>query len=583
MSTARTIPASPSGASLVTFTVRVEGEPVPRSYNISSAMVSRQVARIARLHLVLLDGSAAASDFPASNEDLFLPGKNLELWGGLDTQESLLFRGILIKHAIRIRESGSPLLLLDVLDKAVKLTTQLKSRYYTDKKDSDVMGDLAAAHGLETDIAETTHVHKQLLQYHATDWDFLVTRAEANGLFCYTVDGKLEVKKPVVEDSAAVELLYGATILEFDAEMDARHQYSDVVTKAWNHSDQALTEVSATDPGIAELGNLSSADLSSVAQEGAFTLLHGGSTEEPQLQAWADAQFLKSKLAKIRGKVRFRGFSGIRPGQTIKLDGVGERFKGNALATGVRHEFFGGSWTTDVQFGASPESFAKENSMQPLPAAGLTPGVRGLQVGVVTDLDDPAGEFRVRVKIPAVSMQDDGAWCRMVMPDAGNNRGFFFRPEVGDEVIVGFLHDDPNHAVILGCVFSSAKGAPLPQNGNNNEKGLVTRSELKWVWNDEKKAVTVQTPAGKTLVLDDSAGEIKLEDETGNKIVMNSEGITIQSPMAIKITAGTNLTAEGSSQAEIKGGAACKVSGSGSAELSSGGNVKVQGAMVQIN
>ncbi len=583
MSTARTIPVNPSGASVVTFTVRVEGEVVPRSFNLTSAVVTRQVGRIARLHLVLLDGSAAASEFPASNEDLFIPGKNLELWGGLDTQESLLFRGIVIKHAIRIREKGSPVLLLDVQDKAVRMTTQLKSRYFTDKKDSEIIEELAAAYGLEADIGPTNHLHKQLLQYHASDWDFLVTRAEANGLFCYTLDGKLEAKKPVVEETAAVELLYGATILEFDAEMNARQQYSEVVTKAWNHSDQALTEVSATDPGVDEQGNLSSAALSSIAQNGAYTLLHGGSTEEAQLQAWADAQLLKSKLAKIRGKVRFRGFSGIRPGQTIKLDGVGKRFNGNALATGVRHEFVGGSWTTDVQFGASPENFAKENDIQPLPAAGLTPGVRGLQIGVVTDLEDPAGEFRVRVKIPAVSMQDDGAWCRMVMPDAGNNRGFFFRPEVGDEVIVGFLHDDPNHAVILGCVYSSAKGAPLQQTSGNHEKGLATRSGMKWVWNDDKKSLTVQTPAGKMLVLDDNAGEIKLEDESGNKIVMNSEGITIQSPKAIKVVAGTNLTAEGSSQAEVKGGSSCKISGSGSAELSSGGNVKVQGAMVQIN
>ncbi|RYZ51142.1 MAG: Rhs element Vgr protein, partial [Chitinophagaceae bacterium] len=110
MSTSRTIPVTPSGASVVTFTVRVEGEVVQRSINITSAVVTRQLSRIARLHLVLLDGSAAASDFPASNEDLFIPGKNLELWGGLDTQESLLFRGIIIKHSIRIREKGSPVL-----------------------------------------------------------------------------------------------------------------------------------------------------------------------------------------------------------------------------------------------------------------------------------------------------------------------------------------------------------------------------------------------------------------------------------------------------------------------------------------
>lgn len=582
MSTARTIPVNPPGGSVVTFTLKVGGEAVPRTFNISSAVVTRQVARIPRLHLVILDGSAAASDFPASNGEFFIPGKELELLGGYDTQESLLFRGIIIKHSIRIRENGSPFLFLDVQDKAVKMTTQCRSRYFTDKKDSEIIEELAAAHGLQTDVEATTTTHKQLVQYYATDWDFMITRAEANGKFCYAENGKLVVKTPVVESNAALELLYGATILELDAEMDARHQHNELASVSWNYSDQSLTQVTASDPGITGPGNLSSTDLATVTQAGQTTLLHGGSVTEPELQSWADAQLLRSKLAKVRGRVRFRGFPGVLPGNTVKLDGLGNRFNGNVLVTGVRHEIGNGNWTTDVQFGASPEPFAKENNIEPLPAAGLTPGIRGLQIGVVTDLEDPAGEFRVKVKIPAVSMGADGAWCRMVMPDAGSNRGFFFRPEVGDEVIVGFLHNDPSHAVVLGCVYSSAKAAPLSQTSDNHEKGLATRSGMKWVWNDDKKSLTVETPAGKKLVLDDNAGEIKLEDETGNKIVLNSAGISIESPMAVKLAAGTSLALQGNSGTEIKG-VSCKISASGSAELSSGGNVKIQGAIVQIN
>jgi Rhs element Vgr protein len=372
------------------------GEAIPRSFNISSAVVNRQVNRISRMHLVILDGSVANSDFPASNEDFFIPGKELELWGGFDTQEALLFKGIVIKHSLRIRENGNSMLLLDVQDKAVKMTTQQKSQYFAEKKDSEIIEEMASSYGMDADIETTNIVHKQLLQYHATDWDFIVTRAEANGKFCYTENGRLVVKTPVVEDTAVIDLLYGATIIEFDAEIDARYQYSDVSAAAWSYGDQSLKEITAAVPSVAGLGNLSSTDLSAITQEAPYQLLHGGSVEEAELQSWADARLLKSRLAKIRGKVRFSGFPGVLPGQTIKLDGVGQRFNGNALATGVRHEFFGGAWTTDVQFGAMPEPYAKENNLELLPAAGLTPGVRGLQIGVVTDLADPVGEFRVK-------------------------------------------------------------------------------------------------------------------------------------------------------------------------------------------
>ena len=53
--------------------------------------------------------------------------------------------------------------------------------------------------------------------------------------------------------------------------------------------------------------------------------------------------------------------------------------------------------------------------------------------------DDPDKEFRVEVKIPAVTPRDGTLWARLCSPDAGKGRGFFFRPEVGDEVVVGFL------------------------------------------------------------------------------------------------------------------------------------------------
>ena len=36
--------------------------------------------------------------------------------------------------------------------------------------------------------------------------------------------------------------------------------------------------------------------------------------------------------------------------------------------------------------------------------------------------------------------------------DAGENRGSFWRPEIGDEVVLGFLNSDPRDAIILGML-----------------------------------------------------------------------------------------------------------------------------------
>jgi uncharacterized protein involved in type VI secretion and phage assembly len=213
----------------------------------------------------------------------------------------------------------------------------------------------------------------------------------------------------------------------------------------------------------------------------------------------------------------------------------------------------------------------------------MLPPVEGLQIGVVTALaGDPDGEERIKVRIPVIHDADEGAWARIATLDAGSNRGTVFRPEIGDEVVVGFIQRDPRHAVILGMVHSSANAAPIPASDDNHEKAYVSRSELKLHFNDDTKVVTLSTKAGNQLVLSEDQKAITLQDQHGNKIVMDQSGIQIESIKDVKITATGNLTAEGVN-ATLKGSGQLTAEGGGSAEFKSGGNTALKGSMVQIN
>src|SRR5690606_9189119 len=135
-----------------------------------------------------------------------------------------------------------------------------------------------------------------------------------------------------------------------------------------------------------------------------------------------------------------------------------------------------------------PEWFAQTYNLQQPLAGALMPPIQGLHIGVVTKLeDDPQGEDRIMVRLPTIDSADEGIWSRISTLDAGKNRGTFFRPEIGDEVIVGFINNDPRFAVILGMCNSSEKSAPLATSDDNHEKGYVSRSEMKMIFNDEKK------------------------------------------------------------------------------------------------
>ncbi|HSF56048.1 MAG TPA: hypothetical protein VLA71_19990, partial [Algoriphagus sp.] len=152
----------------------------------------------------------------------------------------------------------------------------------------------------------------------------------------------------------------------------------------------------------------------------------------------------------------------------------------------------------------------------------------------------------------------------------------------GDEVIVGFINEDPRDPVILGKLYSSAKPAPFTQNDDNHQKGIVTRSQLKLVFDDEKKSISIETPNGNKITLSDDEGSILLEDENGNKVTLSSDGISLDSAKDIILKASGDVKIEGTG-IEIKASAQMKAEGGSGAEFSSSGSTKVKGSIVQIN
>jgi len=488
-----------------------------------------------------------------------------------------------------VRSSGSQLI-IECRDEAVKMTSGIKSKYFIDKKDSEIMEELIGSYSLSKNIEATVPSLKEVVQYESTDWDFILCRAEANGQVVMVEDGKIIVAKPATGGTSVVSVKFGTTLLELDAEIDARIQSKGIKASSWNATDQEVIETEAAEPTTTNNGNLSASDLAKVIGGDALEIQHGGKLSTPELQAWADGRLMKERLARIRGRAKFQGFAGVLPGKVIDVNGIGDRFEGKMYVSGVRQSVSEGNWETDVQFGLNPELFSETYNLRPMPASGLLPAVTGLQIGIVTVLGgDPDGEDRIKVRLPMISTSDDGIWARISTLDAGKQRGTFFRPEIGDEVIVGFLNDDPRHPVVLGMVHSSAKPAPEPPDDKNHRKGYESREKMKFNFDDEKKIITLETPAGNKMMLSEDANGISFVDQNGNKITMDDNGIAIESIKDVIIKAAGDVKIDGIN-ITIKASAAFKAEGTATAELS-GANTTVkgsaaaiiQGGMVQIN
>jgi Rhs element Vgr protein len=427
--------------------------------------------------------------------------------------------------------------MIEAKDKAVKLTIARKSVYYINKTDSDVITDLAD--DLNKEIDSTTFTHKQLVQFDATDWDFILTRAEANGMLVLTDDNKLIVKKPGTNASPVLTATYGDNIFEFEAEMDARKQVKQITSYSWDYTSQEIEESDPGDASFSENGNIASDDLGTVLNA-EIKLNHSGNLTQAQLQDWSDAYAMRKHLLKIAGRVRIQGNASVKPGSIIALAGVGDRFNGNVFVTGVLHHYEG-NWKTDIQFGWNDDWFYKKEDVMNKPAGGLLPGINGLQIGVVLDVDDTedGGQFRIKVHVPIITSGNEGIWARVATLDAGDNRGVYFRPQIGDEVVLGFLNDDPREAIVLGYLHSNdSKPSPLPEEDGLLQYGFVTKEGMKLIFDDTNKRISLvaTTPTGeKSIVMNDDSSAFIMKDENGNTIKMDTSGITIQSSKNVTI------------------------------------------------
>ncbi len=145
-------------------------------------------------------------------------------------------------------------------------------------------------------------------------------------------------------------------------------------------------------------------------------------------------------------------------------------------------------------------------------------------IGVVTDNKDPDKLMRVKVKIPAISAADTTWWVSMVMLGAGKDRGWFFLPEVGDEVLVAFEHGDMDRPIIIGALWNGKDKPPKDNgSGSNPIRTIVSRGGSKVEFDDDKGTVTISDGGGK--------GELVIKSDDGKMTITASSGdVTFDAP-----------------------------------------------------
>ncbi|MFD2934929.1 type VI secretion system tip protein VgrG [Spirosoma flavum] len=582
---------------LVSYRVLIDGKELDGTREVAQINVFFGVNRVSTARVEFLDGDPSEQLFAFSQDSTVKPGATISIQAGYHSENKEIFSGLIIGQTIFLASDSSSQLAVECRGNEVKMTIGRQSKTYENKKDSDVFTQLFSNHSLTADVTATTVSHKELVQYYCTDWDFLLSRAEANGLM--VVPGKkVAVSKPSTSTKPVLRLTHGESVYTFNLELDARSQYSAVSGSFWDDLTQSVQALSATNPSVKTNGTDSSASLASVIGLSAFTVQTQAPLPAEEARAWLNGLWLKSALSKIKGTIKFPGNASVLLGNMVELVGFGNRFNGTAFVSQVNHTLEAGDWSTEIVLGLDEKWFIERQPDVMAPAAaGVLPGINGLCSGTVTKTDqDPEGHFRVQVRVPALN--NELLWVRLAQQQASAGTGSFFYPETNDEVIIGFVGGDPRYGVILGSLYSKKQKPAYVPDAANTKKAWLTKENLKVEFDDEKKIITIETPGKNQIVFSDDAKSVTIKDQHGNAIIMNQDGITFDSKSAIKLKAASNIELEATGKIDIKAtgdlalnglniaGKAqsqLKLEGTASAEVSAAGQMVIKGALVMIN
>ncbi|MCR6642800.1 MAG: type VI secretion system tip protein VgrG [Sporocytophaga sp.] len=524
-------------------------------------------------------------------------GKKITIRAGYHSKNEVIFEGVIVKQGLSLSQDNCKLI-IDCKEGAYKMALARNNAIYLDKTDSQVISDLIGNSGLQATVTSTSATHPELVQYFCSDWDYMLMRADFNGHIVVTDGDKVKVGKPDVSSAPVVEVVNGQTLIEIDVEIDARNQFPKVTSVAWDVANQKILEANSQSVTAPSIG-ISSDKLSNVHGITEYHLQTPANLPNNVLQAWATGKLTRSKLSMLQGHAKFIGSALVKPDVVLTLKGLSDYFNGDVYVSAVNHVLEEGDWLTQATFGISFHSYSESNNDIVAPSvSGITAGIKGLQTALVKKIhEDPDGQHRVQISYPTLQKDNMGIWARLSTFYATNGSGTFFIPEVNDEVVVGFLNEDPEQPIILGSVYSAKNAPAFTSEEKNNTKSFVTRSKMKLTFDEEKKIITIITPGNNSIVLDDDKGAITAIDKNNNKMEMNDAGITfdcvkdftikaqgkviIEAQQDIQAKATGNLKGEGMA-VELKGSTKFAAEAA-MAEVKGSGQTVIKGGIVMIN
>ena len=395
---------------------------------------------------------------------------------------------------------------------------------------ADIVGELCEKAGVKL-LAnpENRDPVGYVCQYNESDFDFIRRLAWKYKEWLYYDGTRLVFGKPELPDAVGLE--FERNLISFETGVQTLARPAKVFSYV-SKDDHGMAEPTPDKPsGLDELGHKAFRASMELFREPALQYAHSRVHHMKEMELYVkkkqEAETAESHYVECSTKGVW-----LSVGSVVKLScssgkrigSVANASMGEFLVIDVTHEvgddrFYGNS------FRAIP-SVARS-----LPVRDVGRSVAETQVARVIGNADPDGKGRVQVQMNWQTGNMRTGWIRVMTPDGGGsenvptNRGFVFIPEVGDHVLVGFRHGDPNRPYVMGSLFNGRTGV-----------GGFAENHLK----------SIRTRSGHVIELDDAPSSlgITIKDNKGNSVHIDSaeDSIVVNAEKDITFNAAETFT-----------------------------------------
>ncbi len=578
-----------------TFEISVEGQPLELDIarSILEVSVTERLAPPNQFSFRLNDPTLK---FINREKGRFTEGKRIEISLGFVGNTRKMIVGEISALAADFPNSGPATLEVQGFDLLHRLTRGTVYRRFGESAsnngrsdqgpppnsglpDSEIVIEIAKEMGLKLSFDATLIRTEARVQNHMTDLVFLEELARVNGYFLWVEEDTLFFKqeRPI---PSQIQLEWRRTLMSFSPRLSTAGQVNAVEVRGWDPRQKQSFSARV------ERSRASTAELLSSSGQQQLARGNGGQSElvitdmsvvsAEEARKAAERILEEQQQTTITGNGTSVGQPDLQAGTILDLSGMG-RFNGSYQVTEVTHTVSDSGYQTSFQVNnarvSTAPSFADRMS-----EGGSRSRSRylGVFVGTVLSNQDREDLGRVFVKLPELSDAEIGHWARLSVPMAGAGRGFYFVPEVNDEVLVAFEQGDITRPYILGSLWNGQDKPPAQnQDGKNNLRLIRSRS-------------------GHEVRFDDKEGAEKIEiiDQSGdNKITIGKRGddqdssaIAIQSNQDISIEALKGTIKLNAKNIEIASSAETKVQAKGGMNLDGApGDTNIKGKIINLN